>query len=68
MLLSPGEKAKSVLGWMDPAFFKSSECRAGHASGVRLWINDMDKSCGLVNESCSKALRAREATIRPPIS
>lgn len=43
VVLAANQKAKSVLQWTEPAFTKSSECRARHASGVRLRINDIDK-------------------------
>lgn len=43
VVLAPNGKAKSVLMWTDPAF-AAGECRARHASGVRLRINDVDKS------------------------
>lgn len=43
VVLTPGAKAKTVLMWTDPAFAPSGECRARHASGVRLRINDIDK-------------------------
>lgn len=44
VVLSPGAKEKSVLRWMDPSYTKPGECRARHASGVRLRINDIDRS------------------------
>lgn len=44
VVLSPGETTKSVLRWASPAYTKSTECHARHASGVRLRINDIDRS------------------------
>lgn len=43
VVVAPDQRAKSVLQWTEPAFTKASECRARHASGVRLRINDVDK-------------------------